>query len=70
VKEAYKNLKQLLNKLEYSNYGWYICGDLKIVSLLMCLQPRYTMYYGFYVERTVEQNFALPEERLASEEIS
>jgi hypothetical protein len=31
MKETYENLKQLLNKLEYSQCGWNICGDLKVV---------------------------------------
>jgi len=35
MKKTCENLKQLLNKLEYSKYGWHICGDLKAVSLLM-----------------------------------
>jgi len=56
MKETYKNLKQLLNKLEYSKYGWHICGDLKVVSLLMGLQLGYTKYcFFFYVNGTAEQ---------------
>jgi len=50
MKETYENLKQLLRKLEYSNYGWHICGDLKVVSLLMGLQLGCTKYCCFVCE--------------------
>jgi hypothetical protein len=29
MKETNENLKQMLNKPEYSRYGQHICGDLK-----------------------------------------
>jgi len=47
MKETYENLRQLLKKLEYSKYGWHICGDLKIVSLMMGLQLGFMKYCYF-----------------------
>ena len=59
MKETYGNLKQLLNKLEYSKYGWHICGDLKAVSLLMGPQQEYTKYCCVCVNGMAEQRLCL-----------
>jgi len=59
MKETYKNLKQLLNKLEYSKCGWHSCGDLKVVSLMMGLQLGYKKYCCFYVNGTAEQRLCI-----------
>ncbi|GBN17355.1 hypothetical protein AVEN_69371-1 [Araneus ventricosus] len=47
MKEPYHNLKQLLEMINYSKYGWQICADLKVVSLIMGLQLGYTKYCSF-----------------------
>jgi len=49
MKKIYENLKQLLNRLKYSKYGWHICADLKVVSLLMGLQLGYAKYCCFFL---------------------
>ncbi|GBL93977.1 hypothetical protein AVEN_76698-1 [Araneus ventricosus] len=47
MKETYHNLKHLLEMINYSKYGWQICADLKVMSLLMGLQLGYTKYCCF-----------------------
>ncbi|GBM28549.1 hypothetical protein AVEN_70142-1 [Araneus ventricosus] len=47
MKETYHNLKQLLEMINYSKYGWQIYADLKVVSLLMGLQLGYTKHCCF-----------------------
>jgi hypothetical protein len=50
TRERKKELKMLLNKLKYGKYGWHICGDLKVVSLLMDVQLGYMKYCCFLCE--------------------
>ena len=29
MKEDYESVKQLLTKIDYAQFKWYVCGDLK-----------------------------------------
>jgi hypothetical protein len=35
MKATYKNMDLLLKAISYSKDGWKICGDLKVVGLLL-----------------------------------
>ena len=50
MKETYENLKRLLNCLHYRDHNWQICGDLKIIALLVGLQTGHTKYCCFLCE--------------------
>jgi hypothetical protein len=50
MKESYKNMKLLLEKIHYEKYKWNICGDLKVIALLLGLKLGYTKYYCFLCE--------------------
>ena len=42
MKETHDNMGQLLSTLNYHDHGWLICGDLKVVGLVLVLQGGYT----------------------------
>lgn len=46
-KETYETMEVLLKLLQYSSYNWKICGDLKVISLLLGLQLGYTKHMCF-----------------------
>jgi len=50
LKEAYENLKILLEKIQYDKYCWTICCDLKVIALLMGKQIGYTKFCFFLCE--------------------
>ena len=35
MKEDYENVKQLLNKINYAQFKWYVCGDFKMLGFLL-----------------------------------
>ena len=50
MKETYNNIKQLLRCINYDQHQWQLCGNLKVVVLMMGLQLGYTKYSCFLCE--------------------
>lgn len=50
MKESYETMKFLLEKIKYDEHIWKICGDLKVVALLLGLQLGYTKFCCFLCE--------------------
>jgi len=50
MKESYENMKLLLGKIKYDELKWKLCGDLKVVALLLGMQLGYTKYCRFLCE--------------------
>ena len=50
MKEAYENMKIVLQKIKYSEHKWYICSDPKVVALLTGLQLGFTKHSCFLCE--------------------
>ncbi|GFS88590.1 uncharacterized protein TNCV_1461931 [Trichonephila clavipes] len=49
LKECHENL-EFTNKLSYSDHKWTICGDLKVISMLLGQQSGYTKFPCFLCE--------------------
>lgn len=47
LKEKYKNIKIVLHKIKYSEHKWQICGDLKILSMILDQQSGFTKFPCF-----------------------
>ena len=47
LKETYENMKMLLTKIKYDEYKWILCGDLKVLSMLLGQREGYTKYQCF-----------------------
>jgi hypothetical protein len=47
--ETYENLEILLNKMKYKEHGWVICGDSKVLCMLLGQQPGYTKFPCFFM---------------------
>lgn len=47
LKESYENMKKVLQKLKYREHKLTICGDLKVLSMLLGQQSGFTKYPCF-----------------------
>ena len=50
MKETYENMRFLLEKIKYSEHAWKICGDFKVIALLLGLQRGYKKISCFICE--------------------
>jgi hypothetical protein len=50
LKESYENLELVLTKIGYTADDWMICGDLKVLCILLGQQAGYTKYPCFMCE--------------------
>jgi hypothetical protein len=44
MKKTYESIKLLLGRIKYGEFKWKLCGDLKVVALLLRMHLRYTKY--------------------------
>ena len=47
MKETYENFETLLKSINYGKYKWSVCGDLKVIRLILGLQSGYIKYGCF-----------------------
>jgi hypothetical protein len=47
LKESYQNMVILMNAIKYDTHNWKICGDLKVIGLLLGMQSGFTKYCCF-----------------------
>jgi hypothetical protein len=50
MKESYESMNLLLGKIKYDEFKWKLCGDLKLVALLVGMQLRHTKSCCFLCE--------------------
>jgi hypothetical protein len=55
-------MKLILEKIQYDKYAWNICGDLKVIALVLGLQLGCTKFFVSSASGTVEtEKITIPE---------
>ena len=50
MKEEYNNISTVLDRINYAKHKWLVCGDLKIISMILGQQSGFTKYPCFICE--------------------
>lgn len=50
LRESHETMKLILNKIKYDEHKWDICGDFKVIGLILGLQTGWTKYPCFLCE--------------------
>jgi len=62
--ESYENMKILMEAINYDKFKWQICGDPKVIALLLGLQQGFKKYCFFICEWTAEIGLFITQERI------
>ncbi|GBM66873.1 hypothetical protein AVEN_213366-1 [Araneus ventricosus] len=54
LEENYNDLSMIIEKINYQEHRWMVCGDFKILTMLLGQQASYTKYPASYSCETVE----------------
>lgn len=60
MKETYESMEKILIAIKYDVYKWQICGDLKVIALLLGLQGGFTKFCCFlclWDSRATQQHY-------------
>ena len=55
LRESHETMVILLKHINYDTYNCHICGDHKVIGLLLSMQPGYTKFVASYVSGIVAQ---------------
>ncbi|RLU16501.1 hypothetical protein DMN91_010569 [Ooceraea biroi] len=50
LSESYKTLMYLLEKIDYNEHNWFLCGDFKVINMILGLQSGFIKYPCFLCE--------------------
>ncbi|KAJ8716001.1 hypothetical protein PYW08_013286 [Mythimna loreyi] len=64
MKETYESMALILKSINYDRFKWQLCGDLKVIGLLLGLQGGFTKYCCFlclWDSRATQKHYVIKE---------